>query len=128
MRFSRPITTSRLRRPMSASTSTTFLPCRAIAVPRLAVVVVLPTPPLPDVTTMARPIRFPPVAALRALSVAGQLAQVRFDDDAAGRRVSDFGPARVCIRLARARDQSSNPNLLRRKPQGQDESVVGAAG
>src|SRR5581483_4730249 len=30
-------------------------PRRASAVPRFAVVVVFPTPPLPDVTTMARP-------------------------------------------------------------------------
>ena len=46
---------SRLRSPTSASTSTTVAPRCASAVPRLAVVVVLPTPPLPDVTTIARP-------------------------------------------------------------------------
>src|SRR4051794_30590085 len=49
MRFSRPSTASRLRRPISASTTATFLPCIARAVPRFAVVVVFPTPPLPDV-------------------------------------------------------------------------------
>src|SRR5687768_2254278 len=52
MRFSRPRITSRLRSPMSASTTATFLPSLARATPRFAVVVVLPTPPLPEVTTM----------------------------------------------------------------------------
>src|SRR5437588_1968649 len=49
MRFSKPRTASRLRRPISASSTATFFPCMARADPRLAVVVVLPTPPLPDV-------------------------------------------------------------------------------
>ena len=52
MRFSRPMTTSRLRSPMSASMVTTRLPSMARLTPRLAVVVVLPTPPLPDVMVM----------------------------------------------------------------------------
>src|SRR5690606_15381606 len=47
------MTTSRLRRPTSVSMTQTFSPSRASAAPTLAVVVVLPTPPLPDVTTMA---------------------------------------------------------------------------
>src|SRR5690606_33734822 len=47
------MTTSRLRRPTSVSTTQTFSPSRANAAPTLAVVVVLPTPPLPDVTRMA---------------------------------------------------------------------------
>src|SRR5262249_15739429 len=46
---------SRLRNPTSASTSATDAPRCASAVPRLAVVVVLPTPPFPDVTTMPGP-------------------------------------------------------------------------
>ena len=46
---------SRLRKPTSASTNTTDAPRCASAVPRFAVVVVFPTPPLPDVTTIARP-------------------------------------------------------------------------
>src|SRR5664279_2358274 len=46
---------SRLRRPTSASTSATLAPACASAVPMLAVVVVLPTPPFPEVMTMARP-------------------------------------------------------------------------
>src|SRR3990170_1424655 len=55
MRFSRPMTTSRLRRPMSASRHTTRAPSAASATPILAVAVVLPTPPLPEVmvTTFA---------------------------------------------------------------------------
>src|ERR1700712_1375789 len=42
---------SRLRRPTSKSTTHTLCPPCARAAPRAAVVVVLPTPPLPDVTT-----------------------------------------------------------------------------
>src|ERR687891_442339 len=45
------MTRSRLRRPTSKSTTTTRFPSCARAAPRAAVVVVLPTPPLPDVTT-----------------------------------------------------------------------------
>src|SRR5262245_52086054 len=43
---------SRLRRPMSKSMTATFLPRRASPQARLPDVVVLPTPPFPDVTTM----------------------------------------------------------------------------
>src|SRR5487761_2700049 len=50
-RRSAPITRSRLRSPTSKSTTTTFAPPWARAAPRAAVDVVLPTPPLPDVTT-----------------------------------------------------------------------------
>src|ERR1700681_2665032 len=46
---------SRLRRPTSASTSTTVAPVAPSAAPVFAVVVVLPTPPFPLVTTIARP-------------------------------------------------------------------------
>src|SRR5947209_2352589 len=54
MRFSNPMTASRLRRPISESTTATFLPIIARAVPRFAVVVVLPTPPFPDVMVITR--------------------------------------------------------------------------
>src|ERR1035438_3238023 len=50
-RRSAPITRSRLRKPTSKSTTTTFCPACASAAPIAAVEVVLPTPPLPDVTT-----------------------------------------------------------------------------
>src|SRR6266568_3251134 len=54
MRFSNPMTASRFRRPISESTTATFFPCIARAVPRFAVVVVLPTPPFPDVIVITR--------------------------------------------------------------------------
>src|SRR6201992_4323437 len=59
-RRSAPMTRSRLRRPMSKSTTTTFLPFCASAAPIAAVDVVLPTPPLPDVTTSTLAIFIPP--------------------------------------------------------------------
>src|SRR5580700_7657506 len=59
-RRSAPMTRSRLRRPMSKSTTTTFLPFCASAAPIAAVDVVLPTPPLPDVTTSTLAISLPP--------------------------------------------------------------------
>src|SRR4051812_19775402 len=46
---------SRLRKPTSKSTTTTFCPACASAAPSAAVEVVLPTPPLPDVTTKTLP-------------------------------------------------------------------------
>src|SRR5687768_2133768 len=45
------MTRSRLRSPTSKSMATTFLPRSAMPVATLAVVVVLPTPPLPEVMT-----------------------------------------------------------------------------
>src|ERR1700729_963767 len=50
-RRSAPSTRSRLRRPTSKSITTTRWPICASAAPSAAVDVVLPTPPLPDVTT-----------------------------------------------------------------------------
>src|SRR5262245_54973151 len=50
-RRSAPSMRSRLRRPTSKSTTTTLSPPCASAAPRAAVDVVLPTPPLPEVTT-----------------------------------------------------------------------------
>ncbi len=60
IRFSSPITTSRFLRPISASTRATFLPNTASPQPRFAVVVVLPTPPLPLVITITSLIHVPP--------------------------------------------------------------------
>src|SRR5690606_9057691 len=51
-RRSQPMIRSRLRRPTSKSMTATFLPRRARPLARLALLVVLPTPPLPEVTTM----------------------------------------------------------------------------
>ena len=53
-------TTSRFLNPVSVSIMTTFFPSLASPVPMFAVVVVLPTPPLPDVTTITSLIFFPP--------------------------------------------------------------------
>src|SRR5690606_17193765 len=46
----------RLRKPTSKSTTTTLAPPCARAAPKAALDVVLPTPPLPDVTTSTLPI------------------------------------------------------------------------
>ncbi len=53
--------TSKFLSPVSPSTKTTLLSSAANPVPILAVVVVLPTPPLPDVTTIDSPIKKPPL-------------------------------------------------------------------
>src|SRR6476646_2214392 len=58
-RRSAPSTRSRFRRPTSKSTTTTLSPPRASAAPSAAVEVVLPTPPLPDVTTKTWPMSLP---------------------------------------------------------------------
>jgi hypothetical protein len=50
---------SRLRRPTSKSITAVLKPRSARPVEMLALVVVLPTPPLPDVTTMTRATMFP---------------------------------------------------------------------
>src|SRR5690606_17540713 len=50
-RRSQPMIRSRLRRPTSKSTMAVLCPRRARPVPMAALVVVLPTPPLPEVTT-----------------------------------------------------------------------------
>src|SRR3954451_24418206 len=51
-RRSQPMIRSRLRRPTSKSMTTVFLPRSARPVAMAAAEVVLPTPPLPDVTTI----------------------------------------------------------------------------
>src|ERR1700732_63600 len=57
-RRSAPRTRSRLRRPTSKSTTATLSPVIASAAPSAAVDVVLPTPPLPEVTTRTVPMSF----------------------------------------------------------------------
>ena len=66
-RRSAPITRSRLRSPTSKSTTTTLAPLCASAAPSAAVEVVLPTPPLPEVTTMTLAIWFSPLVQSRAV-------------------------------------------------------------
>src|SRR6185295_20029651 len=51
-RRSQPMMRSRLRRPTSKSITATLWPASARPAEKLALVVVLPTPPLPEVTTM----------------------------------------------------------------------------
>ena len=48
MRLSSPNITSKFLKPISKSTKHTLFPSKASAVPKLAVVVVFPTPPLPE--------------------------------------------------------------------------------
>ena len=55
MRLSSPNITSKFLKPISKSTKHTLFPSKARAVPKLAVVVVFPTPPLPEVITIAFP-------------------------------------------------------------------------
>ncbi|MNV44313.1 hypothetical protein D3C71_1360670 [compost metagenome] len=67
-RRSQPMIRSRLRRPTSKSMTATFLPRRASPHAMLALDVVLPTPPLPEVTTMIS-------AKGSLLNVSGELRQ-----------------------------------------------------
>src|SRR5699024_4043560 len=60
--------TSKLRKPMSVSIKHTFLSINAKAVPMLAVVVVLPTPPFPEVITIASPIMHSPFESAQIFS------------------------------------------------------------
>src|SRR5678816_1903043 len=122
MRFSRPITTSRLRRPISASTSTTECPSAASAAPRFAVVVVLPTPPLPEVMTMARPMTVDSLDA--GGEIARQFAEITFNDDSAAGAVRDLRLVRRRVAIARTRDLAADAKLLRLEPQRQDEAHV----
>ena len=63
--------TSRLRRPISASTTKVRCPFSASAAPRLAVVVVLPTPPFPEVTTITSAPFFFPEAQVKERLIVG---------------------------------------------------------
>src|ERR1700680_3652704 len=108
MRFSSPSTKSRLRRPMSASTSTTCLPSVASAQPTFAVVVVLPTPPFPDVTTYDFPVNEGP---FRFWSRFG-----RDDHDLAVAYFCDLRKRRArpaFVRRRRGRDAARAPHLRR---------------
>src|SRR3979409_2311326 len=106
MRFSRPMTTSRLRRPMSASISTTVMPSCAIAAPRLAVVVVLPTPPLPDVMTIARPMSSPAfwldAGGQAARQAVGKSSGEPLDHDGVAGGVCDLGAVAGAVGVAGA--------------------------
>src|ERR1043165_8056780 len=121
MRFSRPITTSRLRSPMSASINTTLIPSCAIAAPRLQVVVVLPTPPLPDVMTIARPSAFLLHAGGKA---ARKSSKEPLDHDGLAGGVRDLGAAARAVRIAGAGDHAPDPQLLRLQRQCDDAAGI----
>src|SRR5688572_14650490 len=100
------MTTSRLRSPMSASTRATECPSCARAAPRLAVVVVLPTPPLPDVMTIALPMEL----LLKAGGEdAGQPTAVLLDDDGSVDDVGDLGGRPRDAAVVAACDAASDP-------------------
>src|SRR5215510_7226285 len=123
MRFSRPITTSRLRRPMSASISTTLMPSCAMAVPRLQVVVVFPTPPLPDVMTIARPMSVLLHARGKA---AGKSSKEPLDHDGLAGGIRDLRAAAGAVRVAGAGDHAPDPELLRLQRQRDDAAGITA--
>src|SRR5258705_9778923 len=117
------MTTSRLRRPMSASISTTLIPSCAMAAPRLQVVVVLPTPPLPDVMTIARPMVFLLHARGKA---ARKSSQEALDHDGLAGGVCDLGAVARPIGVAGAGDHAPDPQLLRLQRQGDDAAGLAA--
>src|SRR5436309_948529 len=67
------MTRSRLRKPTSKSIATVFFPCIAMPVAMFALVVVLPTPPLPEATTTTLD-AFDTVASLMLLTESIQRA------------------------------------------------------
>src|SRR5271166_6508941 len=89
-RRSAPNTRSRLRSPTSKSTTATFCPAWARAAPSAAVEVVLPTPPLPDVTTRTFGILLSPPP----LSVQGC-----YRDDAIFEPALGWAAAKTCVYL-----------------------------
>src|SRR5688500_8052566 len=113
------MTTSRLRRPMSASISTTLCPSWASPVPRLAVAVVLPTPPLPEVMTMARPMKF--LLSGGGDQAARKSSLVPLDHDGAAGGVGDLGPLTGGVRLSCPRHQATDAQLLRLETKREDE-------
>ena len=72
MRFSNPRRRSRFLKPKSASKTAVVAPLLASAMPRFAVKVVLPTPPLPEQINIVR-VFFPPI--FRILQIIKPLAE-----------------------------------------------------
>src|ERR1700732_4198766 len=110
-RRSAPMTRSRLRSPTSKSTTTTFCPVRASAAPSAAVDVVLPTPPLPDVTTITLPIWSPPTPnSIHRCDIQGLACKPGLDRPVAQLHVEVLGGSVVAVnrqkfrREARAED------------------------
>src|SRR3990170_3165675 len=121
MRFSSPMTTSRLRRPMSASMHPTRCPAEARATPMLAAAVVLPTPPFPDVTVTTR-------AAMRRLrSIAPSFVVPRLGDELSVAQEGHLRPD-VPAPLGRNGDAPGNTQLGRGQVEGADAGAFIAAG
>src|SRR5260221_4834860 len=106
---------------MSASINTTVWPSCASAVPRLADVVVLPTPPLPDVMTIARPL--PMTDSLDAgREVSRQPAVVVLDDDRVAGRICDLGVRSSRGAIGCTHDHAPDAKLLRLEPKREGET------
>src|SRR5262249_5683827 len=116
MRFSRPITTSRLRRPMSPSMHTTLPPRAASATAILAQVVVLPTPPLPEVMVRTLPV-IDPVSGSSAVSRLSAPRAPALGYDAPFANVRHLG-FRLALMSRRGGDQVCDPQLRRGQVQG----------
>ncbi len=93
-RRSAPITRSRLRSPTSKSTTATFCPACASAAPSAAVDVVLPTPPLPDVTT--RTLAMLSISAIFQSNAA--IARTRFSSQHCAGRLRRFASISSAVR------------------------------
>src|SRR3990170_3451714 len=117
MRFSRPRMMSRLRSPMSASITTTRLPSLANPMPRLAVAVVFPTPPLPEAITKA----FPVIGRLPPLHFPGE----GFDHNPVALHPADLRARRspAPLVLFRPRDERPNAQLQRDGPERYDDRI-----
>ena len=72
MRFSNPRSRSKFLKPKSASNTAVVAPLLASAIPRFAVKVVLPTPPLPEQIKIVR-VFFPTI--LKILQIIKPLAE-----------------------------------------------------
>src|SRR5258707_9430601 len=116
MRFSSPITTSRLRSPMSPSMQTTLSPMAARATAMFAVVVVLPTPPLPEVMVRTFPV-IDQVSASQAVSGSFAARAPTLGHDAPVFNARQLGPRFAPVR-GRYCYKIRNPQLRGRKLQG----------
>src|SRR5262245_38962570 len=109
------MTTSRFRSPISASMATTLWPRAARAALKFAVVVVLPTPPLPEVIVMTVAL----ISLFLILTVPWFSHNLSFLDG------SDLRAQLMPIVTGRgAGNVIANPQLHRRKLQGADHGAL----
>mmetsp|Transcript_14153 Transcript_14153/g.60562 ORF Transcript_14153/g.60562 Transcript_14153/m.60562 type:complete len:252 (+) Transcript_14153:413-1168(+) len=121
-RFSRPRSRSRLRRPMSASTRHTRYPKRAMLMPRLAEVVVLPTPPLPEVITITRASPSASASAFASSAASAASASARSSSSL------DANEAVSAERALSKADSKSSPSGEREKRSRNAHSVEDSSG